>query len=210
MSHSLSTQHSGLRVHGALTLVALLFSANYIVSKLAMRAFNPLVFAYLRVIGSAIVLNLIIHEREPAALSRRDAWHLIGFSILGVVINQTLFLTGLHFTSANVAAILVTTIPVFALGAAIALGRERPTAAKAGGIALAAAGALLVVGREGFSGTAKSLVRSLHHLQLPVVRALPRAVEADDGAPFGAAGGGADVRRGLRADAAHRRLAAGA
>jgi drug/metabolite transporter (DMT)-like permease len=158
---SLFTHHSSLRVHAALTTVALLFSANYIISKLAMRTFNPLVFAYLRVVGSAIVLNLIIHERAPAELTRRDAWQLVGFSILGVVINQTFFLTGLHYTSANVAAILITIIPVFALGAAIVVGRERATAAKIGGIALAAAGALLVVGREGFSGTAKSLVGDL-------------------------------------------------
>jgi drug/metabolite transporter (DMT)-like permease len=126
-----------------------------------MRAFHPLVFAYLRVVGSAIVLNMIIHERRPAPLTRRDAWHLAGFALLGVVINQTFFLTGLHFTSANVAAILITTIPVFALGAAIAVGRERATAAKIGGIALAAAGALLVVGREGFAGTTTSLIGDL-------------------------------------------------
>ena len=47
------TQHAGLVVHGALTTVAVLFSANYIISKLAMRAFHPLVFAFLRVVGSA-------------------------------------------------------------------------------------------------------------------------------------------------------------
>jgi drug/metabolite transporter (DMT)-like permease len=150
-----------LRVHTALTVVALLFSANYIVSKLAMRAFNPLVFAYLRVVGSAIVLNLIIHEREPAVLTRRDAWQLAGFAMLAIVINQTFFLSGLALTSAHVAAILITTLPVFVLGASIALGRERATAAKIGGIALAAAGALLVVGGEGFAGATKSLLGDL-------------------------------------------------
>src|SRR5947208_3113471 len=50
----LRTQNSGLRLHAALTTVAILFSANYIISKLAMRAFNPLVFAYLRVVGEGI------------------------------------------------------------------------------------------------------------------------------------------------------------
>src|SRR5690349_14725531 len=145
---SLITHHSSLRVHAALLLVALLFSINYIISKLAMRAFNPLVFAYLRVAGAAIVLNLVVHERDPAPLTRRDAWQLAGFAVLGVVINQTFFLTGLHFTTADVAAILITAIPVFALGAAMAVGRERASAAKVGGIALAAAGALLVVRSE--------------------------------------------------------------
>ncbi len=126
-----------------------------------MRAFHPLVFAYLRVVGSAIVLNLIIHERAPAPLTRRDAWHLVGFSSLAIVINQTFFLTGLALTSAHVAAILITTLPLFVLGASIAAGRERATAAKIGGIALAAGGALLVVGGEGFEGTTKSLAGDL-------------------------------------------------
>src|SRR5207248_9587199 len=57
--------------------------------------------------------------------------------------------------------ILITTIPVFALAAAIVVGRERATAAKIGGIALAAAGALVVVGGEGFGGTTKSLIGDL-------------------------------------------------
>src|SRR5438876_9940366 len=91
---SLFTHHSSLRVHAALATAALLFSANYIISKLAMRAFNPLVFAYLRVVGAAIVLNAVIHERQPASLTRRDGWRLAGFAMLGVVINQTFFLTG--------------------------------------------------------------------------------------------------------------------
>jgi drug/metabolite transporter (DMT)-like permease len=60
-----------------------------------------------------------------------------------------------------VASILITTIPVFALGAAIVIGRERPTSAKIGGIALAAAGALVVVGGEGFAGTMTSLIGDL-------------------------------------------------
>jgi len=124
-----------------------------------MRNVNPLVFAYLRVVGSAIVLNLIVHDR--ATLTRRDGWQLAGFAALAIVINQTFFLSGLALTSAHVAAILITTLPVFVLGASIALGRERATAAKIGGIALAAAGALLVVGGEGFAGATKSLLGDL-------------------------------------------------
>jgi len=154
-----STQHAGLRVHAALTTVALLFSANYIVSKLAMRSITPLVFAYLRVVGAAIVLNAIVHDREP--LTRRDAWRLAGFAMLAIVINQTFFLTGLALTSAHVAAILITILPLFVLGISIAMGRERATASKIVGIAVAAAGALLVVAGEGFEGTGKSLLGDL-------------------------------------------------
>ncbi len=141
--------------------VAVLFSLNYVISKFSFRSFNPLTFAWLRIIGAAIILNLVLRERDAAPLAPGDGWRLAGFAMLGVVINQSLFLSGLAFTNAHVAAILMTTIPVFALGAAIALGRERGSATKIGGIALAAAGALVVVGSEGFSGTTMSLVGDL-------------------------------------------------
>lgn len=148
-----------LHVHAALTTVAVLFSINYIISKLSMHSFAPMVFAYLRVVGSALILNLLVRDPEP--VSRADSWRLVGFSVLAVVLNQSLFLGGLALTSAHVAAILITMIPVFALGAAILLGYERATVTKIGGIALAAAGALLVVAREGFEGASKSLLGDL-------------------------------------------------
>jgi drug/metabolite transporter (DMT)-like permease len=138
--------------------VAALFSANYIISKLGMRAFNPLVFAYLRVLGAAIVLNLVVGRGPEARITREDRKLILIFSLLGVVLNQTLFLTGLSFTDAHVAAILITTIPVMTLGVAMIAGRERATPMKVGGIALAGAGALLVVGGEGAFGSMHALI----------------------------------------------------
>ena len=44
---------------GALIVVAILFSSNYIISKWAMNAFSPMSFAYLRVVGAAVVLSAI-------------------------------------------------------------------------------------------------------------------------------------------------------
>ena len=141
--------------------VSVLFAINYIISKVGMHVFNPLTFAYLRVLAAAIILNTVLRERNAAPLEPGDGWRLFRFSILGVVINQTLFLAGLALTTAHAAAILITTIPIFALAAAIALGREFPTATKVGGIALSAAGAIVLVGAEGLSGTAKSLLGDL-------------------------------------------------
>jgi drug/metabolite transporter (DMT)-like permease len=141
--------------------VSVLFAINYIISKLGMHVFNPLTFAYLRILGAAIILNTILRERDAAPLEPGDGWRLFGFSILGVVINQSLFLAGLALTTAHAAAILITTIPIFALGAAIVIGRERPTAAKIGGIALAAAGAVVMVGGEGFVGSTKAVIGDL-------------------------------------------------
>ncbi len=141
--------------YGALLSVAVLFSLNYIISKLGMQEFAPLTFAWLRCAGASVLLTLFARgERLP----REDARRLILFAVLGVVINQTLFLSGLAFTTVQVAAILVTSTPVFTLAGAILIGQERATAVRIGGIALACAGALLVVGGEGFQGTTRSLI----------------------------------------------------
>ena len=146
------------RIHLALFTVAFLFSLNYLISRLGMREFAPLSFAWLRVVGSALILAFVARRDPSPPLSRDDGRRVAGFAILGVVLNQTLFLTGLSFTTIPVAAILITTIPVFAAGAAIALGRERASVHRVGGIVLAAAGALLVVSGESFKGTWHSFI----------------------------------------------------
>jgi drug/metabolite transporter (DMT)-like permease len=147
--------------------VSALFSLNYIISKLGMRAFNPLAFAYLRVLGGAAVLSLLVNvgrasarpgRAEARPTSPEDRKLVVVFSLLGVVLNQTLFLTGLSFTDAHVAAILITTIPVLTLAVAMIAGRERATPMKVGGIVLAGAGALLVVGGEGAFGSMHALI----------------------------------------------------
>lgn len=145
---------SRFRLHGALFTVALLFSLNYLISKLGMREFSPLTFAWLRILGASVILWLI--ARNEPELSRGDGRRVAGWAILGVVINQSFFLAGLALTTVQVAAILITTIPVFALAAAIFAKQETASIKHIAGIALAGAGALLVVGGEGLHGSWRS------------------------------------------------------
>ncbi|HEX8172304.1 MAG TPA: DMT family transporter [Thermoanaerobaculia bacterium] len=148
-----------LKVHAALVGVAFFFSLNYIISKLGMRELAPLAFAWMRVAGGAIALAVIARNEPP--LARDDARRVISWGFLGVAINATLFLVGLSMTTVQAASVLITSIPVFALGAAIALGRERLSWQRACGIALACAGALLVVGGESIAGTWRSAAGAL-------------------------------------------------
>jgi drug/metabolite transporter (DMT)-like permease len=148
-----------LRVHLALTTVAVLFSLNYVVSKVALGTFSALSFAYLRVLGSALILATTIRPGSRfEILNRQDRWRIVGYAVLGVVMNQGLFLAGLAFTTAHVAALLMTLIPMFTLGAAIVIKRERASLWKIGGIALAFSGAVLVVSREGLEGDTHAVV----------------------------------------------------
>jgi len=148
-----------LKVHIALFTVAFLFSVNYIVAKIGMREFAPLSFAWLRIVGAALIMAVVVRDSEP--LSREDGRRVAGFAILGVVVNATLFLVGLSLTTVQVAAVLITTIPVFTLAAAIVAGRERASLNRIGGIVLAGVGALLVVGGENLRGTRASFIGAL-------------------------------------------------
>jgi drug/metabolite transporter (DMT)-like permease len=68
-----------------------------------------------------------------------------------VVLNQALFLVGVQHTTAVHANILITTIPAFTIGVALLLGRERTSATKLAGIALAGAGAVYLALARGSS-----------------------------------------------------------
>ncbi|PYQ29442.1 MAG: hypothetical protein DMF56_10765 [Acidobacteria bacterium] len=148
-----------LRTHLALLTVALLFSANYILAKFGMREFSPLSFAWLRIAAGAIVMAVVVRDAEP--LAREDSGRVFVYAVLGVAVNATLFLVGLSMTSVQVAAVLITAIPVFTLALAILLRYEPPTLTRIAGIALAAAGALLVVGGESLHGSRTSFIGSL-------------------------------------------------
>lgn len=75
----------------------------------------------------------------------RREWVLITlYAGLGMITNQLFFLHGLRLTTATNATVLGTTIPVFTAGIAIMLGRERATAGRLIGLAIALAGVLVI------------------------------------------------------------------
>lgn len=74
-----------------------------------------------------------------------DLARLFVFSLLGVSMNQVLFLEGLERSTATNASLIIATIPVLTLGFATALGRERPSILGLTGVAVALLGALLLI-----------------------------------------------------------------
>jgi drug/metabolite transporter (DMT)-like permease len=76
---------------------------------------------------------------------KSDYLRFILYSLLGVVLNQLLFVKGLAMTTVVNATLLSTTIPVFALLVSIALGFDRLTITKVFGVSLAAAGVIYLI-----------------------------------------------------------------
>src|SRR5512143_326348 len=98
------------------------------------------VFGSLFLAGAARALA----RGEPPP-SWKDRGTIAVLSLLGIVLNQLFYITGLSLTTAANVALLVCTIPVFTLLFGMVLGRERPGLRRAAGIPVALAGALLLL-----------------------------------------------------------------
>ena len=129
--------------------VQFLFASLTVVAKFVLPSISPTGIVFFRITGSAAVFFLLqrVLVRERVR-DRRDLAALAGLALIGVVLNQLLFLEGVKRTTAINTNIMVTTIPAFTLAIALIMGRERATWAKLGGIGLAAAGAVYLIGPD--------------------------------------------------------------
>jgi len=136
--------------HAALAVVQLFFGLFPIFGVLAFTAFSPLGVGSWRIAGGALILGtltLAAYGRE-AIPERRDLPRFAICGILGVALNQGLFLEGLARSTPMNAGLVMTLIPVFTFAIAASVGQERFSVLRAFGVLVALAGAaLLLVGQ---------------------------------------------------------------
>jgi len=133
------------RVHLGLVFVQLTFGGFHVVSKAMLTELHPLALAGLRVMVAAPVLLALAWALDRTWPRWRDLPRLALLGLLGVFTNQLLYILGLNYTTATNAAILMPSIPVFALAVALVLRVEKPSLRRFAGIALAVAGALVML-----------------------------------------------------------------
>jgi len=137
----------------ALLVVQFLFGLFPVFGKQAFADFAPRAVTVWRiVVGASALMTLAfaVHGRV-ALLQRRDLGRMALCALLGVVLNMALFLEGLQRSTAINTALLLPLIPVFTALVAIALGEERFERVRALGMALAFAGAALLLFGRGAS-----------------------------------------------------------
>ncbi len=140
--------------HVALVLVQIAFAAGAVEGKLALgpeaeggAGVDPVALAAARMVGGALAFQALARGAgRLRSVSPADHRRIAGLAVLGVVLNQTLFLVGLRTTSAFAASLLGATIPIFAAAFAAAFGIERPHPRTGVGIALAIGGVLWLTG----------------------------------------------------------------
>ena len=128
----------------------LIWSANYIVGKVALREIPALELGCLRTVLSGLFICPIYlaargrWELGMRRVSMRDAPRLLAVGVLGLVGNQVVFVIGLSRTSVAHGAVISALGPMFVLLGAVTVGLERLTARKVAGMALAAGGVILL------------------------------------------------------------------
>lgn len=165
----------------ALVLVQVFFGLFPVLVKLAHdggAGFTTRALASWRITVGALVLAALALLRHGRAFvpPRADWPRLFLCALLGIVLNQLLALEGTARTSASQAGILFTLIPVFTYAVAAGARQERFTTRRALGIAVALAGAVvLVLGRSG-AGRAAPATDPLGGSLLLVLNCLAYAV----------------------------------
>ena len=143
---SLSLKDRAITPHLALLAVQIMFGTWPILGKVVLRSVSSTSLITLRVTGAAIAF--LIMQGKLAQLRRMPRKHLAQLllcTLLGIVGNQFLYVSGLSLTTVINVAVLGTAIPVFTLMISIALGYDRPSFRRIFGIVLAASGVLYLV-----------------------------------------------------------------
>jgi drug/metabolite transporter (DMT)-like permease len=173
------------KVHAVLIGVQVLFGIFHVVGKGVLREMEPLALAGFRALGAAPILLAVAWYYDRVLPRPRDLPILALLGALGVFANQVFFILGLERTTATNAAILMVSIPVFAVAVAALLRIERLGPWRLVGVALAVAGALVLLGvgrlqmgRGVAVGNALVLTNCICYatylvLQRPVVARLP-------------------------------------
>ena len=137
-----------LRVHAALFFVAVIYAANYSLSKDVMpRYMGPFGIVTLRIVGATLFFAAAKFFAAPQdrLLGRADNLRAIACGICGIGVNQLLFFSGLNLTSPISASLLQTIAPIVVVIASAILLSERITLPRVLGIAVGAAGAASLI-----------------------------------------------------------------
>lgn len=130
----------------ALLGVQLCFGVNYVASKVVVTNFPPLVWAGIRIAIATVVMFAVCFSsgRPRPKLSREFLLPMVGFALMGTILNQASFLMGLKLTSATNSAVINTMIPIATLAMVTLRGQESLNWKKALGFILALTGVLSI------------------------------------------------------------------
>lgn len=135
----------------ALVAVQVFFGLFPLFGKWAMAEFSPRAVAGWRIsVGAVVLLGLAFAIYGRRAWPERGHWLRLQLcALLGIALNQVLFLEGLQRAPSVNAALVMASIPVFVFGLAVLVGQERLEWRRATGAGLAFVGMVILLVRKG-------------------------------------------------------------
>ncbi|MBC7926079.1 MAG: DMT family transporter [Bryobacteraceae bacterium] len=120
---------SPVRLYALILLMVLIWSANYVIGKFALREMPPLLVVGLRMLISGLAMLPIYFWNQRSTGNRgwtaRDLPLILGLGLLGVGLNQLLFVVGLSRTTVAHASLMIGLTPILVLSFAALSGQER-------------------------------------------------------------------------------------
>jgi len=136
--------------HISLLAANIIYGVNYSIAKSVMPdTIKPFALVSVRTVFAALLFWTTSLFMPKETVSRKELLYLFGCSFFGMVINQTLFLLGLSYTSPVNSSIIVSTNPIFAFIFAALILKENFTFLKGTGMAIGLAGVLLLILQNG-------------------------------------------------------------
>lgn len=140
---------SDLKIKGHLAMLGANFTwglmAPIVKLVLASGVIAPFLLVDFRMAGAAALFWLTSLFTPKEHVPAKDILRLFGAGMLGVLFNQGCFIAGVNLTTPSEASLVTTTMPMWVMLLAWAILREPISLTKAGGIAIGAAGALILV-----------------------------------------------------------------
>jgi drug/metabolite transporter (DMT)-like permease len=145
------------RIYVLIVLMVLLWSANFVVAKVALREMKPLELSALRTTLAALMILPIYlwSKRDQLWSNREHGWTmrdvpvLVSLGVFGVALNQVFFVYGLSQTSVSHSSLVIALTPMLVLLIASMMGQEKVTAKKLLGMTIALAGVATLQFRGG-------------------------------------------------------------
>ncbi len=126
---------------------ALIYGANYSIAKIILDQdyISPMGLVFFRVIAALILffISHAIYVREK--IERTDLLNILIVALLGVAVNQSLFIVGLKYTVPINAALIMTIVPILVFVFSAIILKESIRLGKILGILLGFAGVLLIL-----------------------------------------------------------------
>ncbi len=126
--------------------VVVIWAATFSIVKYALREIEPLAFAAVRFLCSAVLMMIWVWAAEGTPVIKREDWLwivLVGLTAIGAY--QICFTVGLDYTTASNTSLLIGTAPIWTAIIAGASRQERITSLQVVGVLLSFGGLVLIV-----------------------------------------------------------------